>query len=481
MFAFQDTQGPVEIAFTDRHGGTSGGPFASLNLTTATGDDPAAVRGNLAALGAGFAGDRPVRRLVLMHQVHGADVTVVDERCERRPDGPVPRCRPSTGWSPPCPTSRWWSGSPTASRCCWPTRRPAWSAPRTRVVPGLVAGVVPRTVAAMRALGADHHHRLGRARTCAGLLRGARADARRRGRGRPRGVRRDVLGHAVGRRRRRRARPAAAGRVPVVDASRCTIEDDDLFSLPPDGARRRAGWPGSCGAARERHRPPARRDRRHASRRSAAGSRRPARAPAGPPTRSPWSWSPSSSPPPTCACSPSSGCGRGGEQAPGGRGQGRRVRRPRPDLALHRRSAEQQGRRGRRATPTSWSRWTAPSCSAACPGAPTRPADGSTCLVQVSLDPTPGRRAARAPPRRRRRRSPSASRRPRGCGCAGVMAVAPLGGDPGAAFASWPRWPPRCAASTPPRTLGLGRDERRPRGRRRVRRDTRADRQRGAR
>ena len=43
MFAFQDTLGPVEIAFTDRHGGTSGGPFASLNLaepgTTPAGAD----------------------------------------------------------------------------------------------------------------------------------------------------------------------------------------------------------------------------------------------------------------------------------------------------------------------------------------------------------------------------------------------------------------------------------------------------------
>ena len=34
------------------------------------------------------------------------------------------------------------------------------------------------------------------------------------------------------------------------------------------------------------------------------------------------------------------------EPPPGGRGQGRRVRRPRPHLALHRRAAEQQGRRG---------------------------------------------------------------------------------------------------------------------------------------
>ena len=39
MFAFRETRGPVEVAFTDRHGGVSGGPFASLNLAAAGADD----------------------------------------------------------------------------------------------------------------------------------------------------------------------------------------------------------------------------------------------------------------------------------------------------------------------------------------------------------------------------------------------------------------------------------------------------------
>jgi polyphenol oxidase len=79
VFAFQDTQDRVEIAFTDRHGGTSGGPFASLNLSPATGDDADAVTRNLDLVGRAFAGGRPLRRLFLMHQVHGAGVHVVDD------------------------------------------------------------------------------------------------------------------------------------------------------------------------------------------------------------------------------------------------------------------------------------------------------------------------------------------------------------------------------------------------------------------
>lgn len=67
--------GGVTFAFTERTGGVSRAPFASLNLGDACGDDPAAVAENrrraLAALGAeGLAG-----RLVSPRQVHG-DVVV---------------------------------------------------------------------------------------------------------------------------------------------------------------------------------------------------------------------------------------------------------------------------------------------------------------------------------------------------------------------------------------------------------------------
>jgi YfiH family protein len=56
-YTFESLDGFPEIvhAITTRHGGVSAGKYASLNLTTGTGDDPAAVRENLdracAALG----------------------------------------------------------------------------------------------------------------------------------------------------------------------------------------------------------------------------------------------------------------------------------------------------------------------------------------------------------------------------------------------------------------------------------------------
>lgn len=71
-----DTGTPsVRAAFTTRRGGVSEGPFASLNLSAATGDSPHAVRANRAAV-AGALGFDPLRAVVL-DQVHGADVRVV--------------------------------------------------------------------------------------------------------------------------------------------------------------------------------------------------------------------------------------------------------------------------------------------------------------------------------------------------------------------------------------------------------------------
>lgn len=109
MFVYQDARGPVEVAFTDRHGGVSGGPFASLNLAvppagTHLDERPTAEHGadreaeealvaeNLdivaraMARGGAAAGDHPltppegvgVPVLVAMRQVHGADVHTVD-------------------------------------------------------------------------------------------------------------------------------------------------------------------------------------------------------------------------------------------------------------------------------------------------------------------------------------------------------------------------------------------------------------------
>ena len=75
MFAYQDSRARVDVAFTDRHGGASGGPYASLDLGDRSGD----LRANLALVAEAFAGsaEAPV---ALMRQVHGADVAVVGER-----------------------------------------------------------------------------------------------------------------------------------------------------------------------------------------------------------------------------------------------------------------------------------------------------------------------------------------------------------------------------------------------------------------
>jgi len=64
--------------FSTRSGGVSRGPFASLNLGPATGDDPAAVEENHRRLAdaAGF----PRADLRLVHQVHGDRVIRLDGR-----------------------------------------------------------------------------------------------------------------------------------------------------------------------------------------------------------------------------------------------------------------------------------------------------------------------------------------------------------------------------------------------------------------
>jgi YfiH family protein len=75
--------GPAQLAFTDRHGGISGGRFESLDFGSADGqrrDDLATNRARLAeAIG------RSVDQLVFVDQVHGRDVAVVDRRPSQPP------------------------------------------------------------------------------------------------------------------------------------------------------------------------------------------------------------------------------------------------------------------------------------------------------------------------------------------------------------------------------------------------------------
>lgn len=68
---------PLAAGFTTRHGGVSRAPFNSLNLGTNTGDNPANVEANRAALTRAF--DLPSHLLLTVKQVHGSRVLVIDE------------------------------------------------------------------------------------------------------------------------------------------------------------------------------------------------------------------------------------------------------------------------------------------------------------------------------------------------------------------------------------------------------------------
>jgi hypothetical protein len=85
VFAFEDTLGPVGVAFTDRAGGVSTGSFASLNLAVSTPDDLEAVRHNLRRVMAAFTGD-PAAPLARMRQVHGSHVAVVTATPDELPE-----------------------------------------------------------------------------------------------------------------------------------------------------------------------------------------------------------------------------------------------------------------------------------------------------------------------------------------------------------------------------------------------------------
>ncbi len=69
--------GAATVVFTDRHGGTSTDPFATLNLARHVGDDPDAVTANQRIVAAGL--DRPDAPWVMPHHVHGTTVLAVTD------------------------------------------------------------------------------------------------------------------------------------------------------------------------------------------------------------------------------------------------------------------------------------------------------------------------------------------------------------------------------------------------------------------
>ncbi|MDX6323787.1 MAG: purine-nucleoside/S-methyl-5-thioadenosine phosphorylase / adenosine deaminase [Nocardioidaceae bacterium] len=165
MFAFQDKRSAVEVAFTDRFGGRSAGPYAELTLTVPT--DPGAVEQSVdenwdlvshaMMRGGPPDGDNPfelppgtpsVTRVFSMRQVHGARVLVVD--------GETP---PNGSEADAAVTAT--PGVILAARAadCIPVlladpdRNVVGGAHAGRV--GVLAGVVPSAVAALRDLGAE--------------------------------------------------------------------------------------------------------------------------------------------------------------------------------------------------------------------------------------------------------------------------------------------------------------------------------------
>ncbi|MEV7396106.1 polyphenol oxidase family protein [Aeromicrobium sp. NPDC092404] len=144
MFLHRETIGRVELAFTDRSGGASDGPWASLNLGTSNGDDPATVSRNLATVTAELGLDRLVR----MTQVHGADVAWTHDLG----DGEIPVADALFTDEPGV-------GVLVRVADCTPVVLVGHDHPVAGVVhcgrEGLVKGVVPAAVAALRGRGVE--------------------------------------------------------------------------------------------------------------------------------------------------------------------------------------------------------------------------------------------------------------------------------------------------------------------------------------
>ena len=83
MFVFTEDRPGVALAFTDRHGGVSSGPWESLNLGTSNGDDPELVRRNHGRVADAFG--VPAEAMARMSQVHGDVVHVSDGTSTRIP------------------------------------------------------------------------------------------------------------------------------------------------------------------------------------------------------------------------------------------------------------------------------------------------------------------------------------------------------------------------------------------------------------
>lgn len=242
MYAARLTHGPVELAFTDRHGGVSGAPFDSLNLAWAGGDEPDAMEENHRLVMADFAPGAAMDSLAQLSQVHGNQVAVVGV------EGPAHDVRGHLhAVGDGLVTTQPGVSLMVRAADCVPVLFADESGDVVGAAhcgrPGLVAGIVPATVAAMRGLGAGPITAWLGPHVCGGCyevpeqMRDEVAAAEPASRATTSwGTPAVDVGAGV------RAQ-LVRDDVEVVDLSRCTRESADLFSYRRDGPRsgRQAG------------------------------------------------------------------------------------------------------------------------------------------------------------------------------------------------------------------------------------------------
>jgi len=226
VYFHRSTLGPVDLAFTDRFGGVSAVPYAELNLALESGDSADALAENHRLVLADFA---PTDTRADLHQVHGATVVLAGSGGFPEPpdaDGVV-ACE---------------SGVTLVVRAadCVPV---LLADPGAGIIgaahsgrPGLVAGVVPATVARMRELGAREVTAWIGPHVCGACYEVPEAMQRDVGAVAPAAISTTSwgtpsldIGAGV------RAQLEEAG-VTVQDLARCTRESADLYSYRRDGA-----------------------------------------------------------------------------------------------------------------------------------------------------------------------------------------------------------------------------------------------------
>ncbi|MEW1955765.1 peptidoglycan editing factor PgeF [Terrabacter sp. NPDC080008] len=141
--------GAVDLAFTGRSAARGSGPYAGLNLGGHVGDDPADVEANRAALAHEV--ELPRERLVFMRQVHGCEVVEVDGPWA----GEAPEVDGVVTRAPELALAV------LVADCVPVLLHDADSAVVGAVHagrPGMLGGIVPRAVSAMRDLGARRIH-----------------------------------------------------------------------------------------------------------------------------------------------------------------------------------------------------------------------------------------------------------------------------------------------------------------------------------